>query len=279
MHPFHCRGTFGFARFLALCAVLPLWAAASQPPPANHRPVYPNAKALGGPETTPRQQVPATLGSRLAQLTPSPMYVHARSGLSLRAEPRAGAARIAVLPYGDRVEVLSPEPVGEVLTVEEYGPYKVRGRWMNVRSAEGKEGYVFEHYVQPIPVKTDLGEDETYLEWFYGQWIPTATVEMETTEPESWAEHAIDGRTVVYSDGGEYEFAFFEGGISEYLRMPATMISPEAAMVMLRSAFYPHKEVTTEYDEEDQSLRAWDEASALVIKREGEWVVIALHAS
>lgn len=207
------------------------------------------------------------------------LYVHDRRGLVLRTAPSPDAERVATLVYGDSVTTTTLDKVGEVHVDEKIGPRQIADRWHKVISSKGQEGYLFAAYLFAAPTLEPSQSTETYLEWFYPHWAAGAKVASEGSEPADFQEGAIDGRKVIFEDGANYEFAMYEGGVSEYLRIPVGKISIEAAFVLFRAAFYGHDYSETKYDGEDKSLVVRDEVSALVVSQEEGYIVIALHAS
>ncbi|MEO0468203.1 MAG: hypothetical protein AAF206_01180 [Bacteroidota bacterium] len=84
-------------------------------------------------------------------------YVFAPSGLNMRATDQSGAKVLAKVPYGSKIELLSPAKTTD-LTVDGLtaGMGKVR--------YEGQVGYMFEGYLSrfPIPGKNAKLEDYVY---------------------------------------------------------------------------------------------------------------------
>ena len=86
-------------------------------------------------------------------------YVHAKSGLRVRAEPNLKAEITSVLPYGTSVEVLQHISTSNTLQqgVQELGTdstqiYVVKGGWKKVKF-EKITGYIFDGYLAPWPVR------------------------------------------------------------------------------------------------------------------------------
>lgn len=208
------------------------------------------------------------------------LYVHAGKGVVLRATPAADGAKITTLTYGTKVEANSLEATGQNYVAEKVGPYSLSGKWLKVKTADGKEGYVFERYVFPFPTHQADYSDQTYFEWFYQQFSPQAKIEIETDDTASFQEGAIDGHTTIFDDGAEYEFAMFEGGVSEFLRIPVGRITIENALVIFRAAhFRDSKNITTTYDETLKSIFVNGEISAVQIQEKDGFIEIAIHAA
>lgn len=208
------------------------------------------------------------------------LYIHAGKGVVLRATPSPTGAKVATLAYGTKVEAKSLATTGPTYVAERVGPYQLAGKWLKVSTADGQEGYVFERYAFPFPThRGDYGQ-LTYFEWFYQQFAPQANIEISTTDSTSFQEGAIDGRTTIFDDGAEYEFAMFEGGVSEYLRIPASKMTIEEALVIFRAAhFRDEKNITTSYDETLKSIFVNGEISAVQIQKKDGFIEIAIHVS
>ena len=219
-------------------------------------------------------------GSTFVPNTTKLLYVHAGKGVVLRATPGADGAKIATLAYGTTVETSSSETTGSVYVAERVGPHELSGKWLKVKMKDGKEGYVFERYVFPFPTHVaDYGE-QSYFEWFYQQFAPEAKIELTTDDSTSFQEGAIDGRTTIFDDGAEYEFAMFEGGISEFLRIPLGKMTIEDALVIFRAAhFRADENITTSYDETLKSIFVNGETSAVQIQEKDGFLEIAIHAT
>lgn len=206
------------------------------------------------------------------------LYVHARTGLSLRAAPAPDARLVAILPYGTALERLSGDPQGKPYTAETYGPVALTGRWLEVREPGGQTGFVFEGYAFPFPTQEAARlYDISYLEWFHRQLAPMAEVKDMATDESVWREGALDGRRVIYSDGAQYEYAMYEGGLSEYLSLPSGIVNIAHAMVVLRAGLFPPDWVETQYDAAEQTLYIADPAATLAIRQEDGQLRITLH--
>lgn len=209
---------------------------------------------------------------------PHQLYVHARTGLSLRAAPAPDAKLLAILSYGTALEQLSGDPQGKPYTAETYGPVALTGRWLKVREPGGNTGFVFEGYAFPFPTQDPARlHDISYLEWFHRQLAPMAEVKTVATDKSVWRQGAMDGRQVTYSNGTQYEYAMYEGGLSEYLTLPDGIIGIARAMVILRAGLFPPDWVETKYDADEQTLYIADPTATLAIRQEGEQLQIALH--
>ena len=202
-------------------------------------------------------------------------YVHARKGLNLRTHADPASESSALLSYGDSLQLRSDLPEGAPFSPETYGPVRLAGQWNRVKTSSGLEGYVFEHYISRVPTSWTAEGDLSYLEWFYRHVSPGAKISsVKDTLPEG----ALEGRITRFSDGGYYEMAFYEGGITERLSIPGPPIPMAEAFVVLRSALFPGEHTTSGYDSDFETLTVADEAATLHVKQDGDLLVIMLFA-
>ena len=87
----------------------------------------------------------------------STLYVHAPSGLNMRTTSDPGSAKIATIPLGTKVKLLSaPASNGMLIDNLKGGMAKV--------SANGETGYMFSGYLLPYPVPTPGAKVEDYVQ-------------------------------------------------------------------------------------------------------------------
>lgn len=222
----------------------------------------------------------ATVTNEMPSEKPTTLYVHAGRGVVLRATPAPDGAKITTLQYGTKIEANSMTATGQTYVAERVGKYELSGKWLKVKTQDGKEGYIFEKYAFPFPThKADYG-DQSYFEWFYQQFAPESKIEMTTDDSTSFQEGAIDGRTTIFDDGAEFEFAMFEGGISEFLRIPQDKMKIEDALVIFRAFYFRDlNNITTSYDESLKSIFVNGETSAVQIQQKDGFLEIAFHAT
>jgi len=80
-----------------------------------------------------------------AQLTGGPFYVAAKTGLSIRENPDAGAKVLDKIPYGTKLNLLDQEEEKKSITTE-----GIDGYWQKVKF-NNKTGYILDSYLFPWP--------------------------------------------------------------------------------------------------------------------------------
>ncbi|MCP4138171.1 MAG: SH3 domain-containing protein [bacterium] len=71
------------------------------------------------------------------------LYVYALTGLNLRKKPESSGKKIATIPYGKKVRVLT-------LTKKILTAGNIKGYWIEV-SYKGKKGYIFDGFLSSLP--------------------------------------------------------------------------------------------------------------------------------
>ena len=98
------------------------------------------------------------------------LFVHAGSGLLLRKTPTQKGERILTLNASDAVTVLKTNFKKKPFSVVDFKGYRIRGFWVRVRTADGKEGYVFDGYLSkyraPITIVDDSGSAYSTAEFY-----------------------------------------------------------------------------------------------------------------
>ena len=87
------------------------------------------------------------------------LFVHAGSGLLLRKTPDAKGERIMTLNHGDAVKVLKADFKKKPYSVEEFKGFTIKGFWVKVSTADGKEGYVFDGFLSKLRVPVTIIDD------------------------------------------------------------------------------------------------------------------------
>lgn len=183
------------------------------------------------------------------------LYNHALAGLTLRATPDQQGAKKASLPYGMSVEVVELPGKAQAYTAESYGPYALSGYWVKVKTPQNEVGYVFDGYLAPFPViREEPEEDQSVEESFYRQLAQPR--QRETIKADA-SKGIVKHYRTPFSDGGEYEFILYNGGVTSYLRIPTQTLTFNQALVALRSmCFYDkNKKTTTTWDAEGKKIR------------------------
>ncbi|MCI4670958.1 MAG: SH3 domain-containing protein [Bacteroidia bacterium] len=85
------------------------------------------------------------------------VYVHALSGLNMRASANPSALKILSIPYGEKVRI--KQISSEILELKDFGGYPVIDNWYEVEY-KGRSGFVFGAYLSDFPPVTtsELGQ-------------------------------------------------------------------------------------------------------------------------
>jgi len=75
------------------------------------------------------------------------LHVLAQTGLLLRKLPNSNGEKIATLPFGAALTVLTDDLPKVSHQVEAFPNFELAGHWVKVRTAKGKEGYVFDGFL------------------------------------------------------------------------------------------------------------------------------------
>ena len=209
------------------------------------------------------------------------VFVHALEGLSLRKTPDSKAEKIGIAPYGAILTIVAmPLPEHEYVA-EKIGDFELKGHWVKVRNEEKQEAYVFDGYLTHFPILVEqMKEDLADPEWFY-QDLSKFKGEREVSAPNE-AKGIVEGYKQAYADGGEFEYILYNGGITQFLRVPETTLSLQQALVSLRSFYYSNaKKLKTEWDAKKQVVRILDEDSPtewLEFGQKGKQVVVGFYS-
>ena len=165
------------------------------------------------------------------------MYVHALAGLSLRKTPDAKAEKTGLARYGEALEIVAlPEP-GHQYVAETIDAFQLKGHWVKVKNADQQEAYVFDGYLASFPpVEEEPEEDMALPEWFYLT-LSKFKGEREITPPNE-KEGIVEGYKQAYQDGGEFELILYNGGVTQFLRIPTSTLTFSQALVVLRSFYF-----------------------------------------
>lgn len=180
-------------------------------------------------QETPKPAAPYQIGQK--------MYVHALLGLSLRKAPDAKAEKLGAAQYGEELEILAlPEP-GQTYVAETIDEFQLKGHWVKVRNADQKEAYVFDGYLAAFPtIEEEPEEDRALPEWFY-MTLSKPKGEREVTAPNE-KEGIVEGYKQAFADGGEFELILYNGGVTQFLRIPSSTLPFSQALVVLRSFYF-----------------------------------------
>lgn len=107
------------------------------------------------------------------------VFVHAPNGLNMRTKAEASAAKIATLPYGTKVKVLSKDY--SQLEIKDFGGFPIHDIWYKV-DYQGKKGYVFGGYISRFPPVGEKLKTPTI-----GSYIKESLKLKQTLVLENWA--------------------------------------------------------------------------------------------
>jgi len=165
------------------------------------------------------------------------MYVHALLGLSLRKGPDAKAEKLGAAQYGEALEILALPEASHSYVAETIDEFQLKGHWVKVKNADQKEAYVFDGYLAAFPtIEEEPEEDVALPEWFYMA-LSKPKGEREITAPNE-KEGIVEGYKQAFADGGEFELILYNGGVTQFLRIPASTLTFSQALVVLRSFYF-----------------------------------------
>jgi len=92
----------------------------------------------------------------------------------------------------------------------------------------------------------------------------------------------VEGYKQAYADGAEFEYILYNGGVTQFLRVPETTLSLQQAIVSLRSFYYSNaKKLKAEWDAKNRVVRILDEDSPtewLEFGQKGNQVVVGFYS-
>lgn len=194
------------------------------------------------------------------------VYVHALAGLSLRKAPDAKAEKIGLARYGEALEIVAAADPKHSYVAEIIDDFQLKGHWVKVKNAEQQEAYVFDGYLAAFPPIAEEPEENMALpEWFY---LSLSKFKGERVlSPTNEKEGIVEGYKQAYADGAEFELILYNGGLTQYLRIPSTSLSFAQAFVTLRSFYFPKvKNLKMVQDNKSKKIRVSDADSPY------EWV-------
>ncbi|MVM38807.1 hypothetical protein GO730_16760 [Spirosoma sp. HMF3257] len=208
------------------------------------------------------------------------VYIHAPNGLTLRKTGAKDGTKVALVPFnGASLTVVSPPEPGVQYVAETIGGFAVKGGWVNVKTSEGLEGYLFEGYLsryKPLNVNKLEGNVAT-MDGFYRTISPLKS--KRTTLP------SINGSTeryqYVYADGTRFEEQQFPGGGTQILDLPAEKFTLQEALVLFRTAWFGKEKTTGTYDTAKQRLTIIAEGgyTQLTIQPKGNRLVLRFETA
>lgn len=186
------------------------------------------------------------------------LFVQAGSGLILRKTPDPKGERILTLNSGDAVKVLKADFKKKPHSVVEFKGFTIRGFWVKVSTAEGKEGYVFDGYLSknraPIAIIDDANSGYSVAEFYL---LSNSEKKGERVDlPKS--ETRYERYKQLFKNGSEAEVDYGEGGSSQKITFQKGITMEEAYLIgkalwlkdmKLKSSFIKGKITVTSEDE------------------------------
>lgn len=159
------------------------------------------------------------------------LFVHAGSGLLLRKTPDAKGERIQTLNYGDAVKVLKMDYKKKPHSVVEFKGFTIKGFWVKVSTAEGKEGYVFDGYLSkyrtPVKIVDDASTGYSMAELYM---LGNSEKKGERIDLPK-AETRYERYKQLFKNGAEVEVDYGEGGSSQKITFQKGITLEEAYLI------------------------------------------------
>lgn len=172
--------------------------------------------------------------------TEAPVYVAAKSGLSIREKPDAAAKVLDKIPYGTKVQLLNDDSDWKDIITE-----GLTGYWRKVKF-NNKTGYIVDSYLLPWPPPklTTVKDMKQYLAQvttLFGQKLLTRSGSTAEITESGW-----ELKKQLYKNGAEHqEFMAYEYGSDTYF-LPGFTLQQGFLLCRLIPEF---KEVFGEKDE------------------------------
>lgn len=210
------------------------------------------------------------------------MYVHALLGLSLRKAPDAKAEKVGAAQYGEALEILALPEADQSYIAETIDEFQLKGHWVKIKNADQKEAYVFDGYLAKFPTIEEEPEEEMALpEWFYMN-LSKPKGEREVTAPNE-KEGIVEGYKQAFADGGEFELILYNGGVTQFLRIPSSTLSFSQALVTLRSFYFSTaKNLKIVRNAKTKKIRVNDTANPyewLEFEDKGDKVIVGFYSA
>ncbi|MBO0934392.1 hypothetical protein [Fibrella aquatilis] len=193
---------------------------------------------IGGiPGHIPTSAQPLKVGDKV--------YSHAPNGLTLRKTPAKDGLKVALIPYNAAplLVLTLPDPTTR-FAAESIGTFAIEGGWMNVRTRDGQEGYLFSGYLSTHPPAIEEPEEGIEpTEWFYQTLSPLAGKHKKLPPINGSNTHYQQD----YADGAQFELQVFEGGATQILTIPAGKFSMQEAFVLFRPVWFGTSQTTGHY--------------------------------
>ncbi len=158
------------------------------------------------------------------------LYVLAGSGLVLRKTPDPKGERILSLSLGDAVKVLKPDFKKHPYSVEAFKGFSIKGFWVKVSTAEGKDGYVFDGYLSkcraPITIVDDANSGYTMAEFYLLGNSEKKGERIDLAQSETREQYRQ-----LFKNGSEAEMDSGEGGSAQKITFQKGITMEEAYLI------------------------------------------------
>lgn len=160
------------------------------------------------------------------------LYVHAPAGLVLRAKPDANGNKIATLPFGASVKVLKENLRKKAHSTSEFKNFSINGFWVKVRTADNKEGYVFDGYLsrnKALKMEQLQDTEMLFIERFLEQQSAKKGGRTELKKAPTRYQHYRQD----FANGASVEVNIGEGGSDYFVTFDAQTSAEEAYLIGL----------------------------------------------
>jgi Bacterial SH3 domain len=187
----------------------------------------------------------------------TPLYVAAKTGLSIREKPDAGAKVLDKIPYG--VKIIVQEAGEEPKKINTEG---LSGNWRKV-SYNNKTGYIVDSYLFPFPPpKAGIKTMKEYLEQLSPAFGSKLVVKSGNEETGSELHKQL------YKNGGEWhEFRGYEYGSDTYF-LPDFTIQQGFLLVRLIAEFNEAVGERDEFPTKDKTFKKGEREYSIKIEKE-----------
>ena len=175
-----------------------------------------------------------------AQVANNTWYVAAKTGLSIRENPEAGAKVLDKIPYGTKISLIEEEGDWKDIVTE-----GLTGYWRKVKF-NNKTGYIVDSYLFPWPppklaTVKDMKQYLAQVAGLFGQKLVTRSGSMAQLTESGW-----ELSKQLYKNGAEYQqFLAYEYGSDTYF-LPGFSLQQGFLLCRLIPEF---KEIVGEKDE------------------------------
>lgn len=198
------------------------------------------AETASSGETEKKEQV---------QLTGETLFIVAKSGLRLRAEPNVEAEVITLVPYGGGVQVVKNDKDPVPMSSE-----GLKGHWKKVQY-DGKTGYAFDGFMISRPAPRN---GESFKEYIYRVYGPKQSEKIHTAKEEVNMQNKKSYKEEYFLKNGAKHVAtgYFSGSTDTY-HLPETTVQEAFLMAKLTglAAFFKNmnfpRESKTESDKKE----------------------------